>query len=80
MSPKKPRKEDTDIGRLEIQIENLRCAFNILIIIVSLLSGYMILQLIQQYSLDYFIPLGLFLVAVLVILLLGAYAFATDKG
>ena len=79
MSDESPDQK-TDVRRLETQIENLRCAVSILIVIVSLLSGYMILQLIQQYSLDYFIPLGLFLVTILVILLLGAYCSATDKS
>jgi len=79
LSDESPDKK-TDVKRLETQIENLRCAVSILIVIVSLLSGYMILQLIQQYSLDYFIPLGLFLVTILVSLLLGAYCSATDKG
>ncbi|MFX1560547.1 MAG: hypothetical protein ACFFBL_08155 [Promethearchaeota archaeon] len=72
--------ETTDTKRLEMQIENLRCSIIMLIIVVSLLSIYIIIQAIQQYSFSFFINVGLFLVIALGILLLCAYSYASDKG
>ena len=72
-------KEITDIKQLEIQIENLRCAIIALIIVASLLVGYVIIQSIQQFSFSYFASFGLFVVIAFAILLICAYSFATAK-
>jgi hypothetical protein len=76
----KSHKKSPSIEQLEKQIENLRGAIGILIIVVSLLSGYMILQLIQQYSYYYLFPYGLALVFFLAIFLLCASWSVIDKG
>ena len=72
-------KENSDTKRLEMQIENLRCAIIVLIIVVSLLTGYTIIQSIQQYPIEYIASIGLFIVVALVVLLICSYSYATDR-
>jgi undecaprenyl pyrophosphate phosphatase UppP len=76
----KSQKKSPTIEQLEKQIENLRWAIGILIIVVSLLSCYMVLQLIQQYSFYYFFFYELALVFFLAIFLLCASCSVIDKG
>ena len=78
--PKKPRREDTDIGRLEIQIENLRNTVGILVCIVLVLTVYIIIQLFQEFSITFFIPYGLTIVIILVLLLLCSGLSLFDIG
>jgi hypothetical protein len=73
-------KETTDTKRLEIQIENLRCAVITLILVVSLLAGYIILQYIQQLSIAYLFDPRLYYAGIIIVLLLWAYSSAKDKG
>ena len=68
---KKPQKEDTEIGRLEKQIENLRDAVGFLVCVVIVLTVYMILQLIQQYSIYFLVPYGLTIIIILLLVCAG---------
>ncbi|MGY5855144.1 MAG: hypothetical protein RTS72_01000 [Candidatus Thorarchaeota archaeon] len=78
--PKKPRREDTDIGQLEIQIENLRNTVGILVCIVLVLTVYVIIQIFQEYSIYLLIPYGLTIAFILVLLLLCAGLSLFDIG
>ncbi len=69
---KKPREDDTDLGHLEAQIKNLHDTVGILVCVVSVLTGYMIIQILQEYSLSFFIPYGLAIAIILVLLLVYA--------
>jgi hypothetical protein len=73
-------KEKIDSENLKTQIDNLRCAVISLILVVSLLAGYIILQYIQQFSISYLGDPRLYYAAVIILLLLWALSSARNKG
>ncbi|MFX1604902.1 MAG: hypothetical protein ACFFDD_03275 [Promethearchaeota archaeon] len=69
---KKPQEDDTDLSHLETQIKNLHDTVGALVCVVSILTVYMIVQIFQDYSLNFFIPYGLAIAIILVLLLICA--------
>jgi hypothetical protein len=76
---KKPQREETEIDRLNSQIEELRCAIGSLIVVVSILSGSMILQWLQSFSIYSTFPLLLFIIPIIATFLLAAVCSVSYK-
>ncbi len=72
--------DKTDMKKLEIQIDNLRCAVISLIIVVFLIAGYVILLYIEQFSISYLGDPRLYYAALIIVLLIWAFSSARDKG
>ena len=74
-----PQKKVNDIEGLERQIENLRCSIIALIVTVTLVVGYLIIDSFREYSFYSVASFGLMAIVIFAILLICSYSFATDK-
>lgn len=75
-----PPKEKNDVKQLKAVVEDLRCAVIVIIIVVSLLAGYIALQIFQQPFLTYLSDSRLVFVGLLAVLIVFALWLATSTG
>jgi hypothetical protein len=75
-----PPKEKDDVKQLEAVVEDLRCAVIVLIIVVSLLAGYISFQILQQSFITYLFDPRLVFVGFMAVLIVFALWLATSKG
>lgn len=73
-------KEKNDVKQLKAVIEDLRCAVIVMIVVVSLLAGYIALQLLQQSFITYLFDPRLVFVGLVAFLIVFALWLATSKG
>ncbi|MFW9964517.1 MAG: hypothetical protein ACFFCX_13180 [Candidatus Sifarchaeia archaeon] len=75
-----PPKEKNDVKQLKAVVEDLRCAVIVMIIVVSLLAGYIALQLLEQSFITYLSDPRLVFVGLVAFLIVFALWLATSKG
>jgi hypothetical protein len=75
-----PLKEKNDVKQLKAVVEDLRCAVTVIIIVVSLLAGYIALQILQQPFITYLADPRLVFVGLLAVLIVFALWLAASTG
>ena len=73
-------KEKNDVKQLKAVIEDLRCAVIVMIVVVTLLAGYIALQILQQPFITYLFDPRLVFVGLLAVLIVFALWLATSRG
>jgi hypothetical protein len=75
-----PSKEKNDVKQLKAVVEDLRCAVIVIIIVVSLLAGYVALQILQQPFITYLFDPRLVFVGLVAVLIVFALWLAASTG
>ena len=75
-----PPKEKNDVKQLNAVVDDLRCAVIVMIIVVTLLAGYIALQILQQPFITYLADPRLVFVGLVAVLIVFALWLVTSKG
>jgi len=75
-----PLKEKNDVKQLKAIVEDLRCAVIVMMIVVSLLAGYIALQILQDPFITYLLDPRIVFVGIVAFLIVFAFYLATSTG